>query len=248
MCGFAVPSLLGWGLPLDLAHDKDQEQDHGEKRLAQRVVALEKRLTYVSHEVTEIFITGANLPIVNGLGQTDCVPDDNLIPDCPNGLGTLIVGSHDPRVGGGGDHPHRLAQARRMACPAGRCFFVRWRNRSSWITFVLLNRTEDDRLWQVCPAMRGATAMTKTDLVTRIAKDASLTKGQAEKALQAMLASVEEALRQGERVTLVGFGTFAVRARAARSGRNPRTGQPLVVPARKTPTFSVGKRLRQVVN
>ena len=84
--------------------------------------------------------------------------------------------------------------------------------------------------------------MTKTDLVTRIAKDASLTKGQAEKALQAMLASVEEALRH------VGFGTFAVRARAARSGRHPRTGQPLVVPARKTPTFSVGKRLRQVVN
>jgi DNA-binding protein HU-beta len=90
--------------------------------------------------------------------------------------------------------------------------------------------------------------MTKTDLVARIAKDASLTKGQAEKALHAMIASVEEALRQGERVTLVGFGTFAVRARAARSGRNPRTGQPLVVPARKTPTFSVGKRLRQVVN
>jgi DNA-binding protein HU-beta len=95
--------------------------------------------------------------------------------------------------------------------------------------------------------MRGETAMTKTDLVTRIAKDASLTKGQAEKALHAMLASVEEALRHGERVTLVGFGTFAVRARAARSGRNPRTGQPLVVPARKTPTFSVGKRLRQLV-
>ena len=90
--------------------------------------------------------------------------------------------------------------------------------------------------------------MTKTDLVTRIAKDAALSKRQAEKALQAMLASVEEALRHGERVTLVGFGTFAVRARAARSGRNPRTGQPLVVPARKTPTFSVGKRLRQVVN
>ena len=64
----------------------------------------------------------------------------------------------------------------------------------------------------------------------------------------AMLASVEEALRRGERVTLVGFGTCAVRARAARSGRHPRTGQPLVVPARKTPTFTVGKRLRQVVH
>jgi DNA-binding protein HU-beta len=90
--------------------------------------------------------------------------------------------------------------------------------------------------------------MTKTDLVTRIAKDAALTKRQAEKALQAMLASVQDAMSHGERVTLVGFGTFAVRARAARSARHPRTGQPLVVPARKTPTFSVGKRLRQVVN
>ena len=90
--------------------------------------------------------------------------------------------------------------------------------------------------------------MTKTDLVTRIAKDAALTKRQAEKALQAMLASVQDAMSHGERVTLVGFGTFAVRTRAARSARHPRTGQPLVVPARKTPTFSVGKRLRQVVN
>jgi DNA-binding protein HU-beta len=111
-----------------------------------------------------------------------------------------------------------------------------------------IERIEDERFGQVCPSMRGETGMTKTDLVARIAKDASLTKGQAEKALQAMIASVEEALRHGERVTLVGFGTFAVRARAARSGRNPRTGQPLLVPARKTPTFSVGKRLRQVVN
>jgi DNA-binding protein HU-beta len=90
--------------------------------------------------------------------------------------------------------------------------------------------------------------MTKTELVTRIAHDASLTKRQAEQALHAMIAGVEEALRQGERVTLVGFGTFAVRARAARSARNPRTGQAMWVPARKTPTFSGGKRLRQVVN
>jgi hypothetical protein len=103
VCGFAVPSLLGWGLPLGLAHEKDQEPDHGEKRLAQRVVALEKRLTPVSHEGTAIFIPGANLPIVNGLGQTDCGPEDHLIPDCPNGLGTLIVGSNDPRVGGEGE-------------------------------------------------------------------------------------------------------------------------------------------------
>jgi DNA-binding protein HU-beta len=82
--------------------------------------------------------------------------------------------------------------------------------------------------------------MTKTELVTRIAKDAALTKGQAAKALHAMPAGVEAALRHGERVTLVGFGTCAVRARAARSGRHPRTGQPLVVPARKTPPSQWG--------
>jgi DNA-binding protein HU-beta len=89
--------------------------------------------------------------------------------------------------------------------------------------------------------------MTKTDLVTRIAKDAALTKRQAAKVLQATIASVQDAMRHGEKVTLVGFGTFGVRARAARNGRNPRTGHALWIPARKTPTFSVGKRLRQVV-
>jgi hypothetical protein len=130
VCGFAVPSRFGWGWPLGLAREKDQEQDHGEKRLAQRVVVLAKRLTPVSHEGTEICLTGANLPMVNGLGPTDCGPEDHLIPDCPNGLDNLIVGSNDPRVGGGGDHPHQLAHARGMARPAGRCFLVRWRNHS----------------------------------------------------------------------------------------------------------------------
>jgi len=89
--------------------------------------------------------------------------------------------------------------------------------------------------------------MTKTDLVTRIANDAALTKRQAEKALRAMIATVQDAMSHGEKVRLVGFGTFAVRARAARSARNPRTGHAIWIPARKTPTFSVSKRLRQVV-
>jgi DNA-binding protein HU-beta len=62
-------------------------------------------------------------------------------------------------------------------------------------------------------SMRGGTTMTKTDLVTRIAKDAALTKRQADKALQAMLASVQDAMSHGEKVKLAGFGTFAVRAR-----------------------------------
>ena len=89
--------------------------------------------------------------------------------------------------------------------------------------------------------------MTKADLITRIAKDAALTKRQSEKVVQSLIGSVEETLRQGGRVTLVGFGTFGMRTRTARTVRNPRTGQTLWVPARKTPTFKPGKGLRTAI-
>jgi hypothetical protein len=69
VCGFAVPSRLGWGWPLGLAHDKDPEQSNGEQGLLWRVAALEKLLTPVSHEGTAICIIRANLPMVHGLGQ-----------------------------------------------------------------------------------------------------------------------------------------------------------------------------------
>jgi hypothetical protein len=122
VCGFAVPSRLGWGWPLGLAHEKDPEQDHGEQGLARRVAALEKLRTPVSHEGTAIFITRANLPMVHGLGQTDYGPEDDLIPDGPNGLGTLIVGSHDPRVGGRG-RPSAPARTSPMhGSPRGKVF------------------------------------------------------------------------------------------------------------------------------
>jgi hypothetical protein len=139
VCGFAVPSRRGWGWPLDLSHDKDHEQDHGEQGLAPRVAALEKLLTPVSHEGTAIFITGANLPMVHGLGQTDCGPEDNLILDGPNGLGSPIVASNDPRVGGRGRPPAPARTSPMHGSPPGRYFLVRWRNRSSGMTFVLLN-------------------------------------------------------------------------------------------------------------
>ena len=77
--------------------------------------------------------------------------------------------------------------------------------------------------------------MNKADLVARIAQDASLTKRQSAKVLEALMGSVQEALQKGDHVTLVGFGTFSVMSRAARTGRNPRTGQALFIPARKTP-------------
>jgi DNA-binding protein HU-beta len=89
--------------------------------------------------------------------------------------------------------------------------------------------------------------MTKAELVARVAKDAALTKRQSQKILHTIIRSVQEALRQGDHVTLVGFGTFGVRARAARKGRHPRTGQEMWLPADRKPTFKAGKSLRQAV-
>jgi hypothetical protein len=97
-CGLAVLGLLGWGLPLGLAREDASDKDKGEKGLAQRVAALEDLLKHFSREKNDIFITGANLHIVNGLGETDCITEDGeAIPDCPNGLGNLIVGYNEPR-------------------------------------------------------------------------------------------------------------------------------------------------------
>jgi DNA-binding protein HU-beta len=89
--------------------------------------------------------------------------------------------------------------------------------------------------------------MTKADLIARIAKDTALTKRQSEKVVDALLASVQDALRKGEKMTLVGFGTFSAMPRKARTGRNPRTGQALYLPAHKAPKFSAGKKLREAV-
>jgi DNA-binding protein HU-beta len=89
--------------------------------------------------------------------------------------------------------------------------------------------------------------MTKAELVARMAKDTALTKRQSQKALDTLIASVQEALRQGDQVTLVGFGTFGVRTRAARKGRHPRTGQEIWLPADRKPTFKAGKGLRQAI-
>jgi hypothetical protein len=96
-CGLAVAGLLGWGLPLGLAREDARDKDKDPKGLAQRVAALEKLLTYFTREKNEIFITGANLHIVNGLGQTGCGSEEEPIPDCPNGLGNLIVEYNEPR-------------------------------------------------------------------------------------------------------------------------------------------------------
>jgi DNA-binding protein HU-beta len=89
--------------------------------------------------------------------------------------------------------------------------------------------------------------MTKADLVTKVAGDSKITKAQAEKAVDGFVAAVSAALAEGEKITLVGFGTFSVGARSAREGRNPRTGDKITIPASKVVKFKPGKSLSEKV-
>lgn len=89
--------------------------------------------------------------------------------------------------------------------------------------------------------------MNKTDLIAKIAESADLTKKDAEKALNAFVEGVESALKAGDKVQLVGFGSFEVRQRAARKGRNPQTKQEITIPASKVPVFKAGKALKDAV-
>lgn len=89
--------------------------------------------------------------------------------------------------------------------------------------------------------------MTKADLVGKIAGDGGITKAQAEKAVDGFVSAITGALSAGEKVTLVGFGTFSVGERSAREGRNPRTGQKITIPASKVVKFKPGKGLSEKV-
>ena len=89
--------------------------------------------------------------------------------------------------------------------------------------------------------------MTKSDLVNAVAKAADFSKKDADKAVTAVVDSIADALANGEKVQLVGFGTFEVRARAAKQGRNPKTGEPIKIPATKVPAFKAGQGLKNAV-
>jgi len=89
--------------------------------------------------------------------------------------------------------------------------------------------------------------MNKGDLVDAIAKDAGLSKAQAQGALDALVSNVKKSLKKNDKVTIVGFGTFSSSKRAARTGRNPRTGEPIKIPARKVAKFSAGKALKDAI-
>ncbi len=90
--------------------------------------------------------------------------------------------------------------------------------------------------------------MNKTELVANVADKAGLTKKDAEKAVNALFDSVQKALVEGDKVQLIGFGTFEVKERAARKGRNPQTGAEIEIAASKNPVFKAGKALKDAVN
>jgi DNA-binding protein HU-beta len=90
--------------------------------------------------------------------------------------------------------------------------------------------------------------MNKTDLVDQIAASADISKAAAARALDATVASIKDALKAGDTVSLIGFGTFYVGERAARTGRNPRTGKTLEIKAAKSPKFRPGKGLKDAIN
>jgi DNA-binding protein HU-beta len=100
---------------------------------------------------------------------------------------------------------------------------------------------------------RGITSLTgnrvnKTELIEAIAKSADITKASATRALDAMMEAITTSLKQNDSVTLVGFGTFTVGDRAARTGRNPRTNETIKIAAAKVPKFKAGKALKDAVN
>lgn len=89
--------------------------------------------------------------------------------------------------------------------------------------------------------------MTKRDLIEIVAKKANLTNKAARESVDSIINSIRDALKRGEKVVLTGFGTFSVRKRAARPGRNPKTGEKITIAARKAPAFTPGKTLKRGV-
>lgn len=90
--------------------------------------------------------------------------------------------------------------------------------------------------------------MTRTELCARVAARSSLSKADVTAALGALTSTIADALAEGETVAIAGFGKFAARTRAARQGRNPRTGEPVDIPAARVPSFKAAKNLRDALN
>ncbi|WP_312767930.1 HU family DNA-binding protein [Pseudoxanthomonas mexicana] len=95
---------------------------------------------------------------------------------------------------------------------------------------------------------KGSYSMNKTELIDAVADEAEVSKAEAGRTVDAVISSITKALKKGDSVTLVGFGTFQVRKRAARTGRNPKTGDTIKIKASKNPAFKAGKALKDAVN
>ncbi len=96
--------------------------------------------------------------------------------------------------------------------------------------------------------MEKAKVMTKADLVEDVARASELTKKDAERLVEIVFESIIETLNHGEKIELRGFGSFRVRERGARRGRNPKTGDPVSIPAKRVPYFKPGKELKELIN
>ena len=96
--------------------------------------------------------------------------------------------------------------------------------------------------------LKGNIIMTKTDLVNVVAAEAQLAKKDAEAAVSAVFAAITNALKEGDKVQLIGFGTFEVKERGARTGRNPQTGAAIEIAASKHPAFTAGKAFKDAIN
>jgi DNA-binding protein HU-beta len=97
-------------------------------------------------------------------------------------------------------------------------------------------------------SIKGKYYMNKSELISSISEASDLTKADSGRALDATITAITDSLGNGEAVTLIGFGTFEVRDRAARTGRNPRTGEEILIKASKNPAFKAGKALKEAVN
>ncbi len=101
----------------------------------------------------------------------------------------------------------------------------------------------------ICTHRKGVLSiMNKEELVQEISKKAKVTQKEAGEVLNALVDTIQKTVSKGKKVTLVGFGTFESRKRAARNGRNPQTGKEISIPAKTVPVFSAGKRFKTVVN
>jgi DNA-binding protein HU-beta len=90
--------------------------------------------------------------------------------------------------------------------------------------------------------------MNKTELIDSVASEAGITKASATKAIEALVGGIERSLKKGNKVTMVGFGTFGISKRKARTGRNPQTGEPIKINAKKVVRFKAGKALEITIN